>query len=412
MRPRRRVSQTTSSSQRRHRPDYWLVMIATVLMAIGLVVVYSISPWLSVKSQVSESYFVKKQLIVILLGIVAFLVTSNVSFRNWRKLTVPLAVISVLASAALMVVGVKDKGAFRWIKVGGISFQPAELIKFSVLIWLAGFLADKFQSKQLDDYRSTLKPILIMLTAVAIVVGKLQSDLGSTMVIVAVVGAMIYVVGLPLRRITMIAGVIAVAVVLLISGSSYRRARLATYLNPGKDCLTTGYQTCQALITVGSGGMFGLGLGRSVQAFGYLPEAANDSIFAIMAEKFGFVGTTFIIGLFAVLFTRIKWIVERAPDAFSQLIATGVLAWMTTQTIINIGAMIGLLPLKGITLPFISYGGTSILFVCAAIGVVFHISRYTSYGLTAAENTRRVVDDHRSDRRRLRGAYHPNPGSR
>jgi cell division protein FtsW len=150
-----------------------------------------------------------------------------------------------------------------------------------------------------------------------------------------------------------------------------------TFLNPTADCQNEGYQACQALITVGSGGMFGKGLGRSVQAYGYLPEAANDSIFAIVSEKFGFVGASIIIGIFIGLFRRIKTIAEQAPNDYSRLLVSGILAWLSIQMIINVGAMIGLLPLKGITLPFVSYGGTSIIFVMAAVGIVFQVSRYT-----------------------------------
>jgi cell division protein FtsW len=155
--------------------------------------------------------------------------------------------------------------------------------------------------------------------------------------------------------------------------------------------------------------MIGLGLGRSVQANGYLPEAANDSIFAIYAEVFGFLGVVVLLGIYVALFGRLKSIAERAPDDFSRFVVLGVLAWLSTQALINIGAMIGLLPLKGITLPFISYGGTSVVFVAAAVGLVFQISRYTSF--IAPINDERSSDDNSRDRRRVRGAYHPNFGS-
>jgi len=173
------------------------------------------------------------------------------------------------------------------------------------------------------------------------------------------------------------------AFMLLILPFSYRRDRITTFMNPERDCQTSGYQTCQALIAVGSGGLFGKGLAHSGQAFGYLPEAANDSIFAIIAEKFGFVGASMLIVLLTMFFVRVKNIMERAPDDFSRLIVAGVLAWLSTQAVINIGAMLALLPLKGITLPFISYGGTSVIFVMAAVGLVFNISRYTSYGVNS-----------------------------
>lgn len=190
-----------------------------------------------------------------------------------------------------------------------------------------------------------------------------------------------FVAGLPVKRVLQFLGVVAIVLALAIGTSGYRRDRVMTFMNPERDCQTSGYQACQALIAVGTGGLFGKGIGHSVQAYGYLPEAANDSIFAVLAEKFGFVGVSALLVVFWAFFTRLKNIMERAPDNFSRLVVAGILAWLSTQTIINIGAMIGLLPLKGITLPFISYGGTSIIFVTAAIGLVFNISRYTTFGV-------------------------------
>lgn len=381
-------------------------------MMIGLIVVYAISPGLSVQKHVTENYYVSKQLIAIALGVFAFIVVSNMSIQTWRHIERPLIITAGIASLAVRVVGERVNGAYRWIQVGGISFQAAELIKFALLIWIAGFLSDRIRTGEINDYQKSFKPLIIALVLVAIVVGKVQSDLGSTGVIVAIMGTMIYVAGLPLKKLAVIAGVVGVAVVVLVLGSGYRRERLNTYLNPSKDCLTTGYQACQALISVGSGGMFGLGLGRSVQAYGYLPEAANDSIFAIFAEKFGFVGTTVLIALFVAFFSRLKKIIEHSTDTYSRFLVTGILAWLSTQTIINIGAMIGLLPLKGITLPFISSGGTSIIFVSAAIGIAFQVSRYTTYGLITNNDSEGNRNDDSFSRRRLRGAYHPNSGSR
>jgi cell division protein FtsW len=212
--------------------------------------------------------------------------------------------------------------------------------------------------------------------------------------------------------------VLIVAVVaLLVLPFSYRRERVFNFVNPEANCQTSGYQACQALIAVGSGGLTGKGLGYGAQAFGYLPEAANDSIFAIMAEKFGFLGMSAVIALFAALFTRLIRILERAPNMTSRLIVTGVLTWLSVQTLINIGAMIGLLPLKGITLPFISYGGTSIIFVLAALGMVFQISRYTTFGVNIEEELgepgeRRQTRESATDWRRNRRPYHSTIGGR
>jgi cell division protein FtsW len=192
-------------------------------------------------------------------------------------------------------------------------------------------------------------------------------------------GVMAFVAGLPMRRIMLFGAVIAIGVVLAVAAAPYRRDRLLSFMHPEANCQTTGYQACQALIAVGSGGIVGLGLGKSVQAYGYLPEAANDSIFAIYAEKFGLIGGLVLLLLFGILFARLSKIAERTADLRNRLIVIGVLTWLSVQAIINIGAMIGLLPLKGITLPFISYGGTSVVFVAAAVGLVFQISSYTAF---------------------------------
>lgn len=413
MRSRRRpINGSGEVQRRRHRPDYWLLLLSVILLALGLIVVYAISPGLSVQKNVSENYYVGKQLIAIGLGVAVFVAAANLPLRLWRRIEKPLLVVAGISAIAVRLFGERVNGAYRWIQVGGLSFQAAELIKFALLIWIAGFLADRLRRGELKDFQSTFKPLVIAFVIVAMVVGRLQSDLGSTGVIVAIMAAMVFVAGLPLKKLMIIGGLVFAVVVVLVFSTGYRRQRLNTFLNPNQDCLNTGYQACQALITVGSGGMFGLGVGRGVQAYGYLPEAANDSIFAIFAEKFGFVGTTILIGLFVAFFARLKRIIERAPDIYSKLLVTGILAWLSTQTIINIGAMIGLLPLKGITLPFISSGGTSIIFVSAAIGVAFQVSRYTNYGIETTLRVEGKSYDDRSSRRRLRGAYHPNPGSR
>ncbi len=381
LRARRRPN-PTAVEQRRHRPDYWLPLIATGLLGVGVVVVYAISPGVSNQNNVSEVYYITKQLVAVLLGAIAFIVLSRIPFGWWRHAIKPLVVTSIIVALAVQFAGARVNGAYRWIQIGGFSFQAAELIKFTLLIWLADLLARAKKSGTLDNWESTLKPLVICLVVIAIVVGLLESDLGSTAVMVGIIAAMVFVAGLPLKRIMLIGGTIAIGAVLLISAFPYRRQRLLTFLHPTADCQTTGYQSCQALIAVGSGGMFGLGLGRSVQAYGYLPEASNDSIFAILSEKFGFVGMTLILAVYAVFFGRLAKIIEKAPDDFSGLLVTGMLAWFSVQSAINIGAMIGLLPLKGITLPFISTGGTSVLFVTGALGLAFQISRYSSYSIS------------------------------
>lgn len=377
--PKSSSSLSSESLSRKHRPDYVLIIIALLLCVIGMIVVYAISPGLAATKKVDTNYFVIKQTIAILMGITAFAIFSFLPVNVLPKMRNALIGLSILGAVAVQAIGEQVNGAYRWIQIGGLSFQIAELIKFTIIVGLASFLVERMKKGEIADFNKTLRPLLILMAVIAVIVATLESDLGSTGVMIAIISVMAFVAGLPLKRIAIIGAIVVIGTTMLITTSTYRRDRVGTFLNPTKDCQDAGYQACQALIAVGSGGVFGLGLGKSVQAYGYLPEAANDSIFAVLAEKFGFLGVTAVIGLYVALFARLKRIIERTIDPFSRLFVIGVLAWLTTQAMINIGAMIGLMPLKGITLPFISYGGTSILFVMAALGVVFQISRYTSF---------------------------------
>ena len=388
---RRQPNDAPLEQARRHRPDYWLVVIALFLTVVGLTVVYAITPALSATSGGSGGHFVSRQLIAIGLSIMAFLVTARIPLSVWQRWQKPLLIVAALGTLlALVTPVVPQYPAHRWIRLGGLSLQSVEALKFALLIWLGSFLAIRARNGQLSDSKVTLQPMLIALGLIGLVVAGIQSDLGSTGVIVAMMGAMAFIAGLPMRKVMTIVGIVAIGTILAVSAIPYRRERLLTYLHPASNCLTTGYQACQALIAVGSGGIHGLGLGSSVQAYGYLPEAQNDSIFAIYAEKFGFLGGMVLLALFVALYARLRLIIERTSDMFSRLVVTGILAWLSTQMIINVGAMIGLLPLKGITLPFVSYGGTSVLFVGAALGLVFQISHYTSF------NTRNVKRGNRN----------------
>jgi cell division protein FtsW len=376
---------------RQHKPDYWLLIFSAILLATGLVVVYAISPALAVANHVSNTYYVGKQLLAIGLSIVAFIATAQIPLRWWRQAYKPLLILAGFATLLALVLPVNPAyPAHRWVRLGsGLSFQSVELVKFAVLIALAGFLAERIGAKLLSDRERTFKPLLIAMAVTGVIIAgpqKLhaQSDLGSMGVMIAMGATMAFIAGLPMRRLVLFAGILAIGVALVILPSGYRRARLATYIHPESDCQNAGYQACQALISVGSGGIAGQGLGSGAQAYGYLPEAANDSIFAIFAEKFGFIGCTILLGVFVGFFSRLKSIAERSVDDFSRLLVIGVLAWLSVQALINIGAMIGLLPLKGITLPFISYGGTSVVFIAAAVGLVFQVSRYTALSVPRA----------------------------
>lgn len=405
----------TVRSGRRHKPDYWLLIIVLGLLAIGVTVVYSISPALAVGDGSGDgSSYVMRQLLAIGLGLALFAVAARIPLHVWRSFVPALLILAAIATLLALFLPINEQyPAHRWIRIGGLSFQSVELVKFALLLWLAGFLVARSEKQQLGDSRRTFRPFAFTLVGLGIIVAGLQSDLGSAVVIAAMMVAMAFVAGMPLKRLFMIGGIVVIGGILFIATSDYRQDRFATFINPEADCTSTGYQACQALIAIGSGGMTGLGLGNSVQAYGYLPEAENDSIFAIYAEKFGFLGVVVLLGLLLALYGRLKRIIDRAPDDFSRLVVVGALVWLSTQAIMNIGAMIGLLPLKGITLPLISYGGSSVLMVLLVLGLVFQISRYTTTGSIARTqhlNGERPHDNSRYGRR-VRGAHYTAPGS-
>ncbi len=359
---------------RRHRPDFMLLILALILLGAGLVVMYSISPALAAQGgDVSDNYFVTRQFTAIILGVMAFFAVAKIPLKNWQKWQKPLIILTILLSLATIAFGGL---ANRWIQFGFFSFQPVELVKFILIIMLAGFLANLARAGGLNDFKK-LKPLVIVTAIFAVIIVVLQRDLGSAIVLAAICGVMAFMAGLPMKKL-LIAILIGLSLIAIaISSTPYRRDRLMTFISPESDCQNDGYHACQALIAVGSGGLMGLGLGRSVQAYGYLPEAENDSIFAIFAEKFGFIGVVTLIGILGALLLRILNIMQRAPNLYYQLICVGVFTWLAVQAFINIGAMVGLLPLKGITLPFVSYGGTSLIFSMAALGLVFNVSYYT-----------------------------------
>ncbi len=399
---------------RKHKPDYWLLIIATVLVSIGVVIVYSIGPALEATTKLSSSYYIIRQLIAIGLSIVAFIVMYNLPLKSLKDFYKPILAIAVLATILAIILPVNPAyPAHRWVRLGSLSFQSVELAKFAIIIWMASFFSATIKSGMIKNTTKMLKILLAIILAIGFFIAGVQSDLGSMAVIVAIITAMAFVSGLPLKIFGYFIVFLGLALIVAVTAFPYRMARLETFLHPQAQCQASGYQACQALIAEGSGGFYGLGLGKSVQAYGYEPEANNDSIFAIYAETFGFIGCVALLGLFVALFARIKNISLKSTDSFSRLLVVGVLAWLTTQTIINIGAMIGLLPLKGITLPLISYGGTSIVFIAAALGVVFQISRYTSYQVSSTDkNIRREGHENRLNGRRIRGAYHPDSGNR
>ena len=367
----------------RHRPDYRLVLLTGLLLLTGLIVVYAISPALSYRlfAEYREQHFLYRQLLHIGVGIGAFLVASHIPIATWRRSTRFFIYGAVALNAMLLVpgLGVTVKGATRWLNLGPLSsFQPAELLKLALILLVADRLA-RMRDEDLNSSTAITKPALSLLAIVGAVVVILQRDMGTMLVIATIICGMLFMAGAGNKQMGQILGSLTAGAILAIVMFPHRMSRLLTFLQPGDDVQGAGYHVNQSLIAIGSGGVLGLGLGRSLQVYGYLPEAANDSIFAIFAEKFGFAGCVLLLAAFGFLLQRILSIALRAPDTYTQLLSGGVLIWLASHILINIGAMVALLPLTGITLPFLSIGGSSLLLMLFALGLVFQISRYTHY---------------------------------
>ncbi len=349
--------------------DKRLLSLALILTGIGLVAVADASAPQALNYFDDKLFFVKQQAVWAVIGLISLTVFSRIHYNFWKKMAKPLFFASLLLLILVLLpqIGSRVLGARRWIVLGPVSFQPSEIIKLTLALYLA---------KVADSN----KQALAYFAPIALVAGlvMLQPDLGTTLVIGAVGMAptfascvnIFYFLG------ALTAG--GVASFLLIIFSDYRRERLLTFLEATQDPLGRTYHIRQILLALGSGGLFGVGLGQSRQKFLFLPEAATDSIFAIVAEELGFFGATILIILFAWLVFRGIGIARGAPDTFSRILAVGILTWIGAQVFLNIGSMVALVPLTGIPLPFLSYGGTALVAILTGVGILLNISRYAT----------------------------------
>ncbi len=342
----------------------------------GLVMLSSASAPIGYTKYGDMFYFLKHQLIFGLLpGIFLFLILSRVDYHYYRKKGFILLLISVGLLLLVFLPGLSASwGTSRsWIRIANFSLQPAEIVKLTFMFYLAAWMEDRGKVG-VKDFKTGLLPFLTVLSVIGTLL-MLQPDMGTLSVIAGTSLIVYFVAGAPLLY---LAGMVASAgglFTLLIKISPYRAARLTTFLHPELDPQGIGYQINQAFLAIGSGGLFGAGLGHSKQKMLYLPEVASDSIFAIMAEELGFVFMFGFIILFIVFLFRGIDIAKKSPDPFGRLTVIGILSWFFVQTVVNMGSMVGLLPLTGVTLPFISYGGTSLAMSLAAVGVVANVSR-------------------------------------
>jgi len=364
-------------------PDYILVMVAVVLLILGILVLASVSASLSQEKFGTTYYFLNRQILWIILGIIlaflAFKIRLNF-LKKWAPLLLLINLI-LLAMVFLPKIGIGLGGADRWINLGPISFQPSEFLKLTFILYLAAWLTSRTPHQRKSGLGQTEKAFSQTLIAFLIVMGIIslflifQPDISTLGLIVLVAALMYFLTNTPLWHSILIILIGLGALLTLTKLAPYRAARLLVFLKPETDPMGIGYQIKQSLIAVGSGGILGLGLGMSRQKFGFLPGSVSDSIFAIFSEETGLIGCLILISLFLIFLWRGFKIAKECKDKFSQLTALGISSWIILQAFVNIGSMIGILPLTGIPLPFISYGGSALITELIGVGILLNISK-------------------------------------
>ncbi len=359
----------------RRSPLYLLLLVAVVaLCLIGVVMVLSASSVTALQDHDNTWYFFKRQLIWMGVGVAALLVTSRLPYRYWNQLAAPLLGLSFVLLVLVLIPGVGRNlnGSSRWIGVGGFSFQPSELVKFALVVYVAEILSRT--DRHPTDLHRTLKPVLgVFVTAAVLLI--LEPDLGTTIICGVVLFAMLLAAGASYFHLGVMGSAGALAVIAASASSQYRRNRVLAFIDPWDDPLNTGYQNLQSLVAIANGGLTGVGLGASRGKWGFLPYAHNDFIFAILAEEMGLVGGGFVVLTFMAIGVAGFAVASRIRDRFASLLAVGITTWIVAQAFVNIGAVIGALPITGVTLPFISLGGTSLVITLGAVGVVLNIAR-------------------------------------
>ena len=391
----------TTLQRPRHAPDYVLLVAIMALTAIGILMVYSSSGVRAYVDQQGDSMaMVGPQLLWASLGIVAMVVTMRLDYRWWRIVSLPFYAVAIGLLVLVLVpgFGIVVGGSARWLQIRPLpAVHPAELAKLALVIYLAHWMANR--GGRISRIRDGTIPFLLLVAPIIFLVLK-EPDLGTTGVLTLTAFILFWVAGANLWQFALLvpAGIAALAVVIV--GNAYQASRVTAFLDPWKDPLGAGFHTIQGLLALGLGGVFGAGLGQSTQAGGVVvPNAFNDFIFAVIGEEFGLVGGVLVVGLFLIVGYQGLRIALNAPDTFGGLLATGVTGWLLVQAFINIGVVVNLLPVTGITLPFVSAGGSSLVVSFAAVGILLSISRETQ--------ARGTWNDADPDRRRWIRRPHP-----
>src|SRR5262245_1634278 len=346
-----------------------LVLVTLGLVAFGLVMVYSATSAPAALGHGDPNSYLKRQAAYALVGFVLLLLLSRANYRALRPLAPSLVAVALFLCVAVLVVGTEVNGARRWLTFGPATFQPSELAKLALAVWAAAYLTRKTPS----DLRSLLRP-LGLLVGLFCVLLLLQPDLGTAISLVIMIGAILAVAGVPARVLASATGIVVTLGLVAIWFEPYRRARIFSFLNPWDDSQGSGFQTVQAMIGFGSGGVLGVGLGQGVAKINYLPEAHTDMILAVVGEELGLLGTSAVIAGFAVFAWTALSIALACKDPFGKHLAVGLTALVCGQAAINVAAVLGLAPLTGIPLPFVSYGGSNLVVALASVGVLLNIA--------------------------------------
>lgn len=347
--------------------DRWLLFVVVILAIFGILMVYNASVVMAFQNFGDKYFFLRQQLISAAFGLGLMFVLARFDYHRLGKVASFFLLMSFVLLGLVLVpqIGIQALGAKRWLGVGHFNFQPAEIAKLAVILYFASTLAK----------RTKLFPFLVTL-GVAILLIMLEPDLGTTIVLVFASLAIYFVSGASLFYLSFLGILGFLGGLFLILGSSYRRERLLTFFDLGRDPLGASYHIRQIILALGSGGLFGLGLGASRQKYAYLPESMTDSIFAVIGEEMGFLGAVVLIAAFLFLIWRGFKIAKEAPDNFGQLLAVGIVSLIGIQALINLASMVALVPLTGIPLPFVSFGGSSLVISLAGVGILLNISKY------------------------------------
>lgn len=353
---------------------YYLLLGTTLLLlGLGLIMVLSASSIESFRVFGSAYTLAQRQLLFAVLGVVAMIFASRTSVQFWRGFALPLFLIAFGLLIAVLVIGVEVAGQRNWIEIiGPFRLQPSEFAKLALVVWGASLLSQR--DRRLDTWKGLLLPLLPVAGAMMVLV-LLEGDFGNTLMLAAITCGMLFAAGAPLRLFAALAGVFALGVVVLTIAAPYRMQRFTSWLDPDADRLGFGWQVSQGQLALGTGGFWGVGLGASREKWGSLPEAHTDFIFPVIGEELGLVGTLTVLGLFALLAFAVFRLARNTDDSFVRLAATGVGCWIVVQAVINIGGVLGLLPITGVPLPLVSYGGSSLVPTLVALGMLMAFAK-------------------------------------